>query len=183
MTLDDQIGSLERYRSYLFVLARLHMDAALQRLIDPSDVVQQTLLRAHEKRGQFRGTTAREWLAWLRVILTHAMIDDLRKHSGPPGHKVQSLERVLEESSVRLESLLADSHASPEEECDRDERLVILSDAIARLADDQRRAVEMRYLQELPIAEIARFMGRSTASVGGLLQRALRQLREDLSQR
>ena len=182
MALDDEIRPLERYRAYLLMLARLHMDMALQRFVDPSDVVQQTLLQAHANRDQFRGTTANEWLAWLRVILTHTMIDALRKQGGPPGPKAQSLEKVLEESSLRLEALLADHQASPEEECDRHERLLSLSGAIARLAEDQRRAVELRYLQELPIAEISRLMGRSTASVGGLLQRALRQLREILGE-
>ncbi|HEV2947102.1 MAG TPA: hypothetical protein VGX70_06985, partial [Gemmataceae bacterium] len=61
--------SLERCREYLHLLARLHLDHRLQGKLDPADVVQQTLMRAHEKRDQFRGRTYAELTAWLRQIL------------------------------------------------------------------------------------------------------------------
>ena len=55
------------------------MDPRLQGRIDPSDLVQQTLLKAHEKQDQFRGKTDAERLAWLRTILANQMADALRK--------------------------------------------------------------------------------------------------------
>ena len=42
---------------------------------------------------------------------------------------------------------------------------------------DQRQAVELRHLQGLAVLEIGQRMGRSTAAVGGLLQRGLKSLR------
>jgi RNA polymerase sigma-70 factor (ECF subfamily) len=45
------------YADYLRVLARLLLDPRLRGKLDPSDVVQQAVLRAHEKSSQFRGTT------------------------------------------------------------------------------------------------------------------------------
>ncbi len=58
--------ALEHYVDYLRLLARLHIDPRLRGRLDPSDVVQQTLLIAHEKMAQFRGKTHAELAAWLR---------------------------------------------------------------------------------------------------------------------
>jgi RNA polymerase sigma-70 factor (ECF subfamily) len=77
----------DAYRSYLRLLARLHLDAALRGRVDPSDIVQQAYLRAAQGRDQFRGTTALETRAWLRQILATTLANaarDLRRDSRAP---------------------------------------------------------------------------------------------------
>src|SRR6188768_2409144 len=68
----------EAFRSYLYLLARSHIGSRHQARIDPSDIVQQTLLDAHQKAGQFRGSTDAERLAWLKQILANNLADAVR---------------------------------------------------------------------------------------------------------
>jgi RNA polymerase sigma-70 factor (ECF subfamily) len=116
------------------------------------------------------------------VILAHALADAARKYGQGVLGRERSLEASLEESSLRLERWLEDSQPSPEQGMDRHEQLLRLAEALARLPEDQRRAIELRHLQGLSVAEIGQQIGRSTAAVGGLLQRGLRALREMLDE-
>src|SRR5262245_57155613 len=67
--------SPERFRSYLRVLAELHLGRNGREKVDPSDVVQETMLEAHKKRHQFRGRTEAEMAAWLRAMLACNLAD------------------------------------------------------------------------------------------------------------
>jgi RNA polymerase sigma-70 factor (ECF subfamily) len=168
---------VEQYRDYLRLLARLQLDPRLQGKLDPSDVVQQTLVKATQNLGQFRGQTAAELAAWLRRILANTLTDAARKFQ----HELaleHSLEQALDASSARLEAWLAADQSSPSEQVERQEQLLRLGRALSQLPDDQRVAVELHHLQDASVAEIARHMDRSEASVAGLLRRGLKKLRE-----
>jgi RNA polymerase sigma-70 factor, ECF subfamily len=168
---------LEAYREYLRLLARLQLPQALRGKVDPSDVVHETLLKAHQRRDQFRGQTEAEWRAWLRRILANNIADAARDL--PPA----TVQAALDESSARIEEWLVAAGPSPGENVERAELLLRLADALAALPEDERTAVELRYLQQppWPLAEIARHLGRPTAkAVAGLLSRGLEKLREVL---
>ena len=52
--------------------------------------------------------------------------------------------------------------------------------AVARLPGDRRRAVVLRFVEEMSTAEIAAVLGRSEGAVRVLLHRALRTVARDL---
>jgi RNA polymerase sigma-70 factor (ECF subfamily) len=179
---DDVEGArrpLESYREYLRLLARLQLDQRLQGLLDPSDLAQQTLLQAHAHLHTFRGKTDAEFQAWLRAILAQQLAQAVRKH-GKIRDRTHSLEAALEQSSARMESLLASEPSSPSQGAVLAERLVELATALGQLPEDQRTAMELRYLQGLSVAEVARQMGRGATSVTGLLYRGHKTLRTEL---
>jgi RNA polymerase sigma-70 factor (ECF subfamily) len=173
--------SVERFRDYPRLLARVQLDERLRGKLDPSDVVQEALLKAHQARAQCRGTTDAERAAWLRQVLASTLADAARRYLGADKRNVD-LERSLQESSARLERLLADGLSSPEEQAQRHEQLALLAEGLAALPDDQRQAVELRHLHGVSVGEVARRMGRTRAAVAGLLRRGLDALRQRLTQ-
>src|SRR4051794_26177173 len=98
---DDRGPDLEKFRTYLGLLARLQLDPRLRGLLDPSDVVQQTLLRAHRNRGQHRGTTDEQCAAWLRTILAHELADAVRKFERRGEDRPQAPGASLHEARAR----------------------------------------------------------------------------------
>src|SRR5262245_50675128 len=105
---EDWTPRADRDRDYLLLLARVQIDPRLRAKLDPSDIVQQTLIKAHEKRDQFRGRTEAERAAWLRAILAHVLADAARKYGQGVLGRERSLEASLEQSSQRIEQWLAD---------------------------------------------------------------------------
>ena len=93
---------LEDYCDYLRLLARLQLTPRLRTKLDPSDIVQQALLQAHEARTQFRGQSESEWLAWLRAALTYYQ-NFIEQHRDDP-----SIRKELESSHAKVEKILGE---------------------------------------------------------------------------
>jgi RNA polymerase sigma-70 factor (ECF subfamily) len=174
-------ASLEQYRNYVFLLARLQLDPRLRSILDPSDVAQLTLLKAQAGRDRFRGENEGELLVWLRKILARVLIDLARKH-GPRLHGHEFAFEAIEESSVRLEQYFAGDDTSPSRRAVRQEETVRLAEALASLPEDQRTALELKHFHDLTVAQIGRTMDKSPSAVAGLLYRGLRSLRAALAE-
>jgi RNA polymerase sigma-70 factor (ECF subfamily) len=90
--------------------------------------------------------------------------------------QVQSLEQALDASASRLEAWLAQGQSTPSDRAIRNEQLVRLAQALMRLPEDQRLAVELHHLQAMSLADIAACMGRSRDAIAGLVFRGLKNL-------
>jgi RNA polymerase sigma-70 factor (ECF subfamily) len=175
---------LEQFREYLALLARLQLDPRLRGKADLSGVVQQTLLEGYRAGEQFERLGDGEKTAWLKRALRHNLIDEVRKLTAGTrqANLEQSLEAALDESSARLEAWLVSDLSSPSEHAERNEQLLQLSAALTRLPEDQRTAVELHHLKELPLADVAEYMSRSRGATAQLVFRGLKKLRELLAE-
>jgi RNA polymerase sigma-70 factor (ECF subfamily) len=177
------VAELERYRSWLALLARLQVEPRFRAKFDSSDIVQQTLLEAVRAWPQFRGGTESELAAWLRRILAHVLHHEMRRFAGAQRRDIDrevSLERALAESSRRLGAALEAPGSSPSQHASRHELELRLADALARLPADYAEVILLRNVEGLPHQEIARRMGRGIGAVRMLWVRALARLRQEL---
>jgi len=148
----------DRYvdRVYAFVSRRTHDRAAAEDIT--SEVFEQAL--THLRRFEWRGVP---FVAWLFRIASNAIADrwrqDARESHDPPADVPDTRE---------LEEL---------------ERRVILFQLLDRLPDVQRRVIQMRFVEEKSIREIAAALGRSEGAVKQLQLRALENLRKGMGRR
>ena len=174
----------EHFRQYLALLARTHLGPNQRAKVDPSDIVQQTLLDAHRKLDQFRGTTEPEMAAWLRKMLSFRVADAFRALGRQK--RDAALERPLDarvdDTCSRLEGWLEAVQTSPSGRASRNEQLVRLAEAMASLPRAQREAIELHHLHGLSLSDTAEQLGRTGGSVVGLLRRGLVKLRELLAE-
>lgn len=174
-------GEIAKYRNYLRLLACAEVSPTLRHRIDPSDIVQQTLLEAEQCKRQYHGHSEAELTKWLRRILGNN-VKDAQKALFCQKREISRevpLNQSLDQSSRRLDVFLA-SQTTPSQQAIRCEELIRLSNAIFSLPDDQRDAIILHHLKSLKLAEVAEAMSRSQSSVAGLLQRGLKRLRGTL---
>jgi RNA polymerase sigma-70 factor (ECF subfamily) len=169
----------EEYREYLRLLARPRILGALARRLEPSDVVQETLLNAHRARGNFRGKTEAEFRAWLRTILANVVAQEGRRQGAEKRNAgyVRSLQESIDLSGNRLEQMIQGTTPTPSQCVAKGEALARFLAGMKQLPEDQHEAVRLCHLEGLKVQEAAEVMGRTGASVAGLLRRALKDLR------
>jgi RNA polymerase sigma-70 factor (ECF subfamily) len=152
--------------------------------ISAEDILQETFLqswrdiRSHEPRG------SAAFYAWLRTIAEHRLQDLLKaaraaKRGG--GRRIAPAgEPEGASSAANLLDLLGWHEETPSRSAARHEAERALQVALSGLKSEYRQALLLRYIDGLPVAEVAARMGRSKGSVLMLCQRALEKLRAAL---
>lgn len=181
------LGSLfGLYQDYIRLLAATQIRSRLRVRASPSDIAQETFMNATRGFDQFRGTTGGEFVVWLRSILTRRIQHLIQQNVGAQVRDVRrevSLETVsrwVDQSSVRLETVLLANDPSPGTQLQNHERSVLVANALARLSQDYRDVLMMRSIEGLDFPEVAERMERSHGAVRMLWLRAIQSLRDQL---
>lgn len=175
-------AELDRFRTYLRFLADIKLDRRLRGRIEPSDIVQETLLKAYTAWDTFSGDEPGQRVAWLRQILMRTILHALRdaQRAKRDIARERQLDGLLDQSSRRIEQWLAADQTSPSQAVQHSEELMRTAEAVYQLPEAERIAVIGYYWQGATLGEIGDELGRSAPAVAGLVHRGLRRLRGKL---
>lgn len=187
MSLDHQIPTngdfvqLVQFRPQLLALASRLVSPKLQARVDPSDVVQETLLTASKNMPNFKADKL-PVLAWLFKLLRQRIIDAKRKHLSSSKRSVnheQSFVTAETQQNV-LDSLPAQYQSRPPSELSALTRLQQLETALRSLDEETQLLLRLRYFESLSLAEIAEKFSISMSAVKMRHMRAIQELRKAL---
>jgi RNA polymerase sigma-70 factor, ECF subfamily len=149
------------------ILVARHRDrawaVALRTLGDPSeaeDAVQDAFISAFKQAERFRGDA--QFSTWLHRIVVNACLDRLRR---------RRVRAVVPYDNEALAAI-----AEPRDEIADRETAVEVSDALARLTDDQRFAIVLVDLQGMSVDEAAAVLGVPPGTVKSRCHRGRAQL-------
>ncbi len=173
---------LDRHREALHRLVSMRLDRAVARRVDASDVVQEVLIEAHRRLGDYLDRTDMPFHLWLRRIALDRVIDAHRRHRVAQRRSVDR-ERALaspafdDRSSVDLLHHLADQQLTPAAAAIRHELANRFQAALEQLGDGDREVLIMRHFEGLSNQEVAVALELSEPAAGMRHLRALRRLR------
>ena len=148
----------------------------LQNAFDAQEVVQDALMRAHKaltKQYDEARVAALALRPWLFRTVRNLSLNKRRSTRS-------ALDRPLEEfDDDRIGPFVSDAGT----DFNRREEAEMLRRAIALLPVDARELIVLRFIEEMPYAEIAKTIGSSEASLRGKVFRALKLLREALEKK
>lgn len=158
------------------------MAVVLRRHVDPDDVLQQAYIAAFQSiKGQdFSGPGGfYKWIERIALEKLKTAARRLRRKKRDIGRErhADSARGALASTSYQpLLTVLAASGDTPSRQLAVREASAAVISSLARLTDDQRMVIRMRFLEDRSPAEIAAALGKSEAAVYMLCARGLKAL-------
>jgi RNA polymerase sigma-70 factor (ECF subfamily) len=164
----------------------VRIDHRLSKRVDPSDVVQETLIIANRRLDRYLRERPLPFYPWLRQLAWDQLVAMHRKHLYA-GRRSRRREEDMapalsDESVAALASCLVDDTADPIKRLVRAELQSRVRAAIDRLPEAYREILVLRHLEQLSSAEAAAVLeiGSSAAKMRHL--RAIERLKELLGE-
>ncbi|MDZ4247646.1 MAG: RNA polymerase sigma factor [Dehalococcoidia bacterium] len=157
-------------RIYSLVFYQVGMDHD-----NTEDVVQEIWLSAVKSAKNFRGGS--EPYTWLCSIAWHK-IRDFQRRKYREVAKRHNPGKTYETPDFPE---LLDTKPLPPEVLEQEEVREMVHDALSSLPEQYRQVLIHMYVDEMPVKEIGKLLGKSPKSVEGLLSRARSSLREAIS--
>jgi RNA polymerase sigma-70 factor (ECF subfamily) len=173
----EELLAVHRRRLVRMVAVRL--DRRVAGRIDPSDVVQEALLEAAGKLPDYLRQRPVAFYPWLRRLAWEHLLKAHQRHLGARRRSVAREQEGLglpDESVLELAARLVGKATSPSHQLLRQELCQRVRSALAQLPEADREVLVLRYLEQLPLKEIALVLGLQEGAVKMRHTRALTRL-------
>jgi RNA polymerase sigma-70 factor, ECF subfamily len=175
-------GLLERHRAAIRRMIDRRMDRAVQRRVDASDIVQDVLVEANRRLGDYLANPTMPFGLWLRHMARDRLIDAHRRHRVAGTRSVDKEVPLVsgeagDHSRADLAGQLADRELTPAAAATWHELERRFAAAVDQLEDADRQIVLLRHFEHLSTAEAAEVLGLSKPAAGMRYLRAMRRLR------
>ncbi len=176
----------EKFRPALRQMIGLRLDQAISRRVDASDVVQDVLIKASQRLGDYLRNPVLPFHLWLRQIARDHVIDAHRRHRTSARRSVDREQALYakgacgsfgDRSSLDLAAQLRDSELTPAAEALRRELQSRFHVVLLQMDEGDREIILLRHFEQLSNGEAAQTLGLSEAAAGMRHLRALRRLR------
>ncbi len=172
---------LHMHRDRLRKFIALRMEPRLARRIDPSDVIQDSLIDAARRLPEYVAERAIAFYPWLRQIAKERLIDARRRHSAQKRDVNREQELPLTDQSIsQLATQFQANAETPEDELVRQERQLAVHQALLDLREEDRELLVMRYLEQMSNAEVADALSLTVPAVKTRHTRILDKLHRSL---
>ena len=170
-----------RHEERLRRMIRLRFDPRLGQRLDPSDVVQETMVEAHRRLPEYVDRRPLPFYPWLRGIAWDRLIQMTRRHVHAQKRTVSRETRALElsgDSQMLLADQFVATSATPSDQAVRNEIRLRVQQAITRLPSKQHEVVVLKHLEELSVPEIAAVLNIDQEAVYSRYRRAVGALHD-----
>jgi RNA polymerase sigma-70 factor (ECF subfamily) len=169
---------LLRHQQRLRQMVAVRIDRRLAARVDPSDLVQEVLMDAHEKLSDYLRKRPLPFYPWLRRLAWERLVRLHRRHLQADRRSVRREEQppLPDESAAALAERLGGKGSGLSGQAVRQELRDRLQAALAKLGERDREVLVLRYLEQLSTADIAAVLGISPGAVRVRHTRALTRL-------
>jgi len=136
------------------------MDPTMRSKIEPEDILQQVYLETFRAIGQFEYQGKDSFLRWMYAILDRKIIDehramraerrDVRREARP------AMPSAGQTTYVDLMARVMSDVGTPSQAVRKEEALGVISACVATLPEHYKDVVQMRFIEGLPVADVAK---------------------------
>ena len=171
----DQL--MDQHRDYLRRVIEARMEPSLRQRVDPSDIIQETLVVASQRLQDYMRRQPASFRLWLRGTALERLIDARRAHLT----QKRSVERDVHFGDASSIAIARAFLSGPVEKVLRRELIQQVQTALQQLTDQDRELLVMRHAEGLSNAEVAELLDVESKTASKRYGRALQKLAEQLS--